>query len=181
MSNLLQIVTETLTELGFLSFLLSISVAVLKFITDLLFTGNIFRKAGYKRYIAIIPYYNTFTLALLATGSESWAIISGLPGLRVIGMIYTAIKLFPSFGKSVFFGICYLILPLRFIYIIGYAITALDNSTYMGPAPGWDTDDEEDEEFGPGIDDDDNIPAPKPKAKPTQKVVKKKVVKKVKK
>ena len=95
---------------------------------------RIFKKAGKEGWIAIVPFYNTYTLFEITWGN-GWlflliflAIIPvvGALALGVIGIITTC-KLGKAFGKSTGF-----ILGLIFLAPIFYAILAFDKSQYLG-------------------------------------------------
>jgi len=100
-----------------------------------------FEKAGVEGWKAIIPFYNTWTMAEIAGKPGWWGLVS-LGGLiPVVGFlaslaffvlyIIIAIELSKKFGKDSVFALLLIFLP-----VIGFAILAFGKATYNASAGG---------------------------------------------
>lgn len=94
----------------------------------------IFKKAGKKGWIALIPLYNTYTLFEISWGNGWYFLLIFLGVIPVVGtlamlvvVILTMIKLGKAFGKSTGF-----IVGLILLTIVFYPILAFDSSQYLG-------------------------------------------------
>lgn len=95
---------------------------------------KIFQKAGKEGWIALIPFYNLYTLFEITWGNGWLFLLIFLSIIPVIGgiavlviIILTNIKLANAFGKSGGFAV-----GLIFLGIIFMAILAFDKSEYIG-------------------------------------------------
>ena len=98
---------------------------------------KIFVKAGKPGWIALIPFYNTYTLFEITWGNGWYFLLIFLSIIPVLGyiavlvvMIMTMIKLSKAFGKDSGFTVGLVLLSFVFM-----AILAFDSSTYLG-VPG---------------------------------------------
>ena len=95
---------------------------------------KIFKKAGKEGWIALIPFYNLYTLFEITWGNGWLFLLTFLSIIPFIGSIavlviaiLTNIKLAKAFGKSGGFAV-----GLIFLSLIFMAILAFDNSEYVG-------------------------------------------------
>lgn len=114
--------------------LVPIIIGLLVGIYSIFVMWKIFVKAGKPGWIALIPFYNMYTLFEITWGN-GWIFLSMfaaiIPVLGYIAIfviiILTMIKLSKAFGKSDGFAV-----GLIFLSIIFMSIIAFDDSTYLG-------------------------------------------------
>lgn len=89
-----------------------------------------FRKAGRPGWAAIIPVYNNWVQAEIADKPGWWALLSILPILSFVYLIlsiFILIEVSKKFGKSPWFAVLLIFLP-----IIGYPILGYGKAQYLG-------------------------------------------------
>jgi hypothetical protein len=87
---------------------------------------NIFNKAGYKGWKAIIPIYNLYILQKIIQKPWWWIILMFVPYVGIIWIIYSTNLLAKRFNKKEYFTIGLIILPFIFYPILGF-----DTSKYI--------------------------------------------------
>ena len=88
---------------------------------------KIFKKAGRKGIYSLIPFYNMYCLSDMLIGNGWFFLISLIPIVNLIFIIFLYYKLGKMFGKNNCFIIGLIFLPLLFM-----ALLAFDNSDYLG-------------------------------------------------
>ena len=110
----------------FLIALAVISVAVMAL--WIVINWRLLKKAGKPGWIALIPFYNTWTLYEIATGHGAYMLLLFIPVANVIVSIYYYVKLSVSFSKDEAYCLGLIFLPLIF-----HSILAFGKSVYVGP------------------------------------------------
>lgn len=116
-------------------------VIVPLFIFSVICMWKIFEKAGVEGWKALIPIYNSWTLAEVA-GKPGWWGIVGIAGvIPILGIVASiaafilyiiiAIELAKKFGKDTVFAIFLLVI----FSLIGMAILAFGSAKYQGAKP----------------------------------------------
>lgn len=92
--------------------------------------GRIFQKAGIPAWKAWVPVYNTWTMLELGKQPGWWAIVSLIPWVGLISIIFIFIAMYNiglGFGKKGVFVLWGIFLP-----IVWYTWLAFDNSKWQG-------------------------------------------------
>jgi hypothetical protein len=91
--------------------------------------GRIFQKAGIPAWKAWVPVYNSWTMLELGKQPGWWAIVSFIPWVGLISIIFIFIAMYNiglGFGKKGAFVLWGIFLP-----IVWYVWLAFDNSTWQ--------------------------------------------------
>jgi hypothetical protein len=89
----------------------------------------IFTKAGKPGWAALVPIYNLVVLLEIVGRPIWWVVLLLIPFVGFIVGILVVLDLAKSFGKSVGFGIGFLLLPFVFAPMLAFG-----DATYRGPA-----------------------------------------------
>lgn len=94
--------------------------------------GHVFQKAGVPAWKAWVPVYNNWTLLELGKQPGWWAIVTIIPYVGIIGIIFLFTAMYNiglGFGKKGIFVLWAIFLPL-----VWYTWLAFDNSKWHGEA-----------------------------------------------
>ena len=89
----------------------------------------IFTKAGQPGWAALVPIYNLVILLQIVGRPVWWVVLLLIPFVGFIVGILVVLDLAKSFGKSVGFGIGFLLLPFVFAPMLAFG-----DATYRGTA-----------------------------------------------
>ena len=96
---------------------------------------KVYAKAGKPGWACIIPIYNIVVLMQIVGRSGWFVLLFFIPLVNIIVSAIVAIDLAKAFGKSSTFGI----VGLWLFSIVGYAMLAFGNATYIGQQKGGGT------------------------------------------
>ena len=89
---------------------------------------KMFKKAGQKPWISIIPGWNIWVICdLVFENNILWFVLCLIPPIQVVAANVACYRFVRAFGKSVFFSILSLIIPFVIFPIVG-----LGKSEYVG-------------------------------------------------
>lgn len=95
-------------------------------IISLVAAWKIFTKAGKPGWAAIIPLYNIYVMLQIIKKPGWWILLFLIPYVNIVMAVLLAIGLAKAFGKSVVFGIVFLM-----IIPVGQFIIAFGDSKYV--------------------------------------------------
>ena len=116
----LNILTRILIFIG----VIALAVAALWIVIN----WKLLKKAGKPGWIALIPFYNTWSLFEIATGHGAYMLLLFIPVANVIVSIYYYVKLSVAFSKEEVYCLGLIFLPLIF-----HMILAFSQTPYVGP------------------------------------------------
>ncbi|MFD9735562.1 DUF5684 domain-containing protein [Umezawaea sp. NPDC059074] len=112
--------------------LISLGVALFVAVLKIAATWRIFRKAGKRRWAALVPIYSGYTLLKLVGRSGWWLLLYLVPFVNIVVSLIVQLNLAKSFRRSAAFGF----FGLWIFDVIGYLVLGFGRSTYWGPAVG---------------------------------------------
>lgn len=88
----------------------------------------VFKKAGEKGWLSIIPFVNVYKLYKIGWGNGWLFLLLFIPIANIVVSIMLCIKIARAFGKGTGFAVGLILLPSIFFIILG-----LGDATYYGP------------------------------------------------
>ncbi len=90
---------------------------------------TVFTKAGQPGWAALIPFYNTYILLVIAGKPGWWLVLMLIPFINIIFAILALCGLANAFGKGGGFVVGLIFLPIIFLPILAFG-----DATYTPPA-----------------------------------------------
>jgi hypothetical protein len=81
---------------------------------------KVFSKAGQPGWAALIPFYNTYVMLIVAGKPGWWLILLFIPFVNIVISILALAGLAKNFGKGVGFILGLIFLPIIFFPILGF-------------------------------------------------------------
>lgn len=103
--------------------LFTLIVVAVTYIVTAIFLGKIFKKAGVESWIAWVPFYNYWKLLELGGQQGYWAVLSILPVVSYVSVVFMCIAMYhigKKFGKDGTFVLLAIFLPI--VWIIWLAV-----------------------------------------------------------
>lgn len=113
---------------GFLTFMFLFFV--ISYVITSFLLGQIFKKAGVPQWAAWVPIYNTWKLLELGNQSGFWAVLSLLPFINIVALIFVYIAMYHiglKLGKEGWFVLIAIFLPIVWLIWL-----AFDDSKWPG-------------------------------------------------
>lgn len=104
------------------------TISTIVAILSIIAVWMIFKKAGEKGWLSLIPFVNLYKLFKIAWGNGWWFLLCFVPVANIIVYIMVYSKLAKAFGHSKAFGLGLIFLNTIFMLVLGF-----DKSTYQGP------------------------------------------------
>jgi uncharacterized membrane protein len=112
--------------------LIGLLVIVVTYLIRSYFLGRVFKKAGVESWKAWVPIYNYWILNELGDQKGFWAVLSLVPVLNIVAVVYMYIAMYNiglKFGKDSLFVLFAIFLPLVWVILL-----AIDSSKWNQPA-----------------------------------------------
>ncbi len=109
------------------TFFLVLGVVILGiFVLMIISLWKIFEKAGLAGWKSIIPFYNTYCLVVIAKLPWWYFLLALIPYLGLLVIIYVYYKISLAFGKSGFYAVGLMLLPIIFFPMLAFGDAQYD-------------------------------------------------------
>ncbi len=111
------------TGLGIVFFLFGLLFIAAAYVVTALFLGLIFKKAGVPRWIAWVPFYNSWKMLEIGGQPGFWAILSVIPVVNIVSAVFMYIAMYYiglKLGKPGAFVLLAIFLPI--VWLIWLAV-----------------------------------------------------------
>ncbi len=95
-------------------------IAAVIYVLSVIALWKVFNKAGEHGFWAFIPIVNLYKMCKIADGNGWKCLLYLIPIVNVIYYFIMNIKMAKAFGKGTLFGILLTLLPIPFVYILGF-------------------------------------------------------------
>lgn len=135
--------------------IMAFAMLVIGLLVNMALTWGVYKKAGYKGWEGVVPFYNNYCLYKMSDVSMALFIISIF--IPIVN-IYMYFELAKKFGKEPIWGLGLFFLPIIFMPILGYG-----SAEFQGVRADGNT------QSAPAAPATPATPAPAPAAKPETK------------